>query len=287
MALETATYISDLVSTNPTASDGKNQGDDHLRLLKSTIKTTFPNVAGAVTPTHVELNYVDGVTSSIQTQLDAKLSGTVTSLTSLTAVGTLVTGTWNASVIGAAYGGTGVANNAAATLTRSGNHGLTLTTTGTTSLTLPTAGTVAVDPGDHIVRVTTGNGHGSTNTKIRRWTTTEQNTGTAITYADSSTDGGAFTIATAGIYEVYYSEDKSSGGAYFGISVNSNQLTTTIYSITAAHRKAMAWQNVAGGNLTVTRVLKLAASDVVRAHTDGTPNDTDIADSVFSIRRIG
>ncbi len=72
MALESATYISDLVSTNPTGSDGKAAGDDHIRLVKSTVKATFPNVAGAVTPTHTELNYVDGVTSAIQTQLDAK-----------------------------------------------------------------------------------------------------------------------------------------------------------------------------------------------------------------------
>ncbi len=72
MALETGTYISDLVSTNPVSGDPKSQGDDHLRLLKSTIKTTFPNVTGAVTPTHTELNYVDGVTSDLQTQLDAK-----------------------------------------------------------------------------------------------------------------------------------------------------------------------------------------------------------------------
>lgn len=42
-----------------------------------------------------------------------------------------------------ARGGTGVSNNSAATLTRSGNHALTLTTTNTTSLTLPTTGTVA------------------------------------------------------------------------------------------------------------------------------------------------
>ena len=72
MALESATYISDLVSTNPTSSDNLSQGDDHLRLLKSTIKATFPNVSGAVLPTHTELNFVDGVTSSIQTQLDAR-----------------------------------------------------------------------------------------------------------------------------------------------------------------------------------------------------------------------
>jgi hypothetical protein len=40
-------------------------------------------------------------------------------------------------------GGTGVSNNDAATLTRSGNHAVTLTTTGTTSVTLPTSGTLA------------------------------------------------------------------------------------------------------------------------------------------------
>ena len=72
MSLESATYISDLDSANPTASDPKSQGDDHIRLVKATVKTTFPNVSGAVTPTHTELNYVDGVTSPIQTQLDAK-----------------------------------------------------------------------------------------------------------------------------------------------------------------------------------------------------------------------
>lgn len=72
MALETGTYISDLVATNPTASDPKNQGDDHIRFIKSTVKATFPNVTGAVIPTHTELNYVDGVTSAIQDQLDEK-----------------------------------------------------------------------------------------------------------------------------------------------------------------------------------------------------------------------
>lgn len=72
MALETGTYISDLVITNPTSNDPKSQGDDHLRLLKAALKSTLPNVTGAITPTHTELNYVDGVTSSIQDQLDAK-----------------------------------------------------------------------------------------------------------------------------------------------------------------------------------------------------------------------
>lgn len=64
MALETGTYISDLNSSNPAAGDAVSAGDDHLRLIKSTVKATFPNVSGAVTATHTELNILDGVTSS-------------------------------------------------------------------------------------------------------------------------------------------------------------------------------------------------------------------------------
>ena len=43
----------------------------------------------------------------------------------------------------ASSGGTGVANNAASTLTISGNYATTLTVSNTTALTLPTSGTVA------------------------------------------------------------------------------------------------------------------------------------------------
>lgn len=72
MALETSTYISGLVASNPTSTDPKAQGDDHLRLIKSTILATWPNITGAVTATHTELNYVVGVTSAIQTQINTK-----------------------------------------------------------------------------------------------------------------------------------------------------------------------------------------------------------------------
>lgn len=56
MGLETATYISQLVETNPDGLDAKSQGDDHLRLIKKTIKNTFPNVTGPVTATQADLN---------------------------------------------------------------------------------------------------------------------------------------------------------------------------------------------------------------------------------------
>jgi hypothetical protein len=69
MALESATYINGLVTTNPTSTDALAQADDHLRLLKTTVKATFPNVAGAVTATHAELNMIDGATSATSTTL--------------------------------------------------------------------------------------------------------------------------------------------------------------------------------------------------------------------------
>ena len=84
MALEDLTgtkYIDDLNSANPAAGDNVSEGDDHIRGIKNVLKTTFPNIDGAINATDTELNYVDGVTSAVQTQLDAKLpkaGGTMT-----------------------------------------------------------------------------------------------------------------------------------------------------------------------------------------------------------------
>lgn len=47
MALEAATYIADLVNTNPVAGDNVSQGDDHLRLLKAVLQATFPSLSRA------------------------------------------------------------------------------------------------------------------------------------------------------------------------------------------------------------------------------------------------
>lgn len=70
------------------------------------------------------------------TSLTLPTSGTVATIADITT--TQITG-----ILAPSKGGTGVANNDAATLTRSGSHALTLTTTAPTSLTLPTTGTVA------------------------------------------------------------------------------------------------------------------------------------------------
>ena len=60
MSLENGPYINSLDPTNPPGSDPKSQGDDHLRLIKSTIKATFPNVVGPVNLTDTQLNGLSG-----------------------------------------------------------------------------------------------------------------------------------------------------------------------------------------------------------------------------------
>lgn len=56
MPLETATYINQLVASNPAETDSEGQGADHLRLIKATLQATFPNVTGPVTRTQAQLN---------------------------------------------------------------------------------------------------------------------------------------------------------------------------------------------------------------------------------------
>jgi hypothetical protein len=56
MALETAFYIADLNTANPLSTDTVSQADDHLRLIKSVLKATFPNLNAPVTATPFQLN---------------------------------------------------------------------------------------------------------------------------------------------------------------------------------------------------------------------------------------
>ena len=62
MALESGSYINSLNAANPASTDGLAQADDHLRLLKSTITGTFPNIDAPVTVTPSEMNLLSGMT---------------------------------------------------------------------------------------------------------------------------------------------------------------------------------------------------------------------------------
>lgn len=65
MALETAPFINGLVASNPPGSDRIHQGDDHIRLIKASLKNTFPNINGAMTLSEEQLNALPGYISPI------------------------------------------------------------------------------------------------------------------------------------------------------------------------------------------------------------------------------
>ena len=72
MTIETALYPTKLNATLPPQSDIVREGAGHLRLLKTVVKTTFPNLGGAWNATQTEANYIVGVTSPIQAQINSK-----------------------------------------------------------------------------------------------------------------------------------------------------------------------------------------------------------------------
>ena len=101
MALESGvTYIEDLVSTNPVgATDDVEEGDDHIRNIKTAVKGSFPNLgAAAVTKTAAEINDLATITGTetltdktlASPVIDTGISGTAIDTTTLTDSATLV-----------------------------------------------------------------------------------------------------------------------------------------------------------------------------------------------------
>lgn len=93
------------------------------------------------------------MTLTAATSVTLPTSGTlvndaVATLSSLSSIGTITTGSWNGSVVAGQYGGTGIANTGktitlGGNLVTSGANDVTFTSTGPTNLTLPTSGTLA------------------------------------------------------------------------------------------------------------------------------------------------
>ncbi len=142
---------------------------------------------------------------------------------------------------------------------------------------------VGVDAPRSEVMVHTGNGYGSTNTRIRRYTTVQTQTGTDITYADSATLGASFTINTNGLYAMSITE-YSTSSCNFGVSRNSNQLTTDLLSITASNILTTSLAPTNGtGSCAVT--VYLNAGDVIRPHMDANAVNNTVRNR-FSITKV-
>jgi hypothetical protein len=149
---------------------------------------------------------------------------------SLTSVGTLTSGTWNASVISPTFGGTGI-NNGTRTITLGGNlttagsFNTTLTVTNTTSVALPTSGTLigTNDVGTVSNTMLAGN---IPNNKLANSSIVLN--GTVINLGDTTT----ITAQVSGALTVGTGLQLDSGTTYNGsaartISINNTVVTTT------------------------------------------------------------
>ena len=224
----------------------------------------------AATTTATEIGYVNGVTSSIQTQMNLKAP-----LASPTFTGTLTTpATASRALV------TGSSSELTASATTATELGYV---NGVTSAIQTQINTKTTSFSSSQSIADTPSGHGSTNTKIRIYSN-QATTGSDITYATSAENGGSWTINTAGVYAVNVS-DTSTSAAQVGISLNSNQLTTAIASITTAH--IIAYTNVVA---TLTNacgtVVRCAANDVLRVHTSGGNDGTGAYNQVRIVRII-
>lgn len=135
------------------------------------------------------------------------------------------------------------------------------------------------------VLVNTPNGFGSTNTRIRRFTNLVISSGSAITYADSSTLGSTFTINEAGSYAINY-VDRSSATGNLGISLNSTALSTGIVLIDAEERLAISTQSASAVFHHLSFCGYFEAGDIIRAQSDTAMDFTGVQ-AHFRVTKIG
>lgn len=162
--------------------------------------------------------------------LNATTLGSGVTGSSLTSVGTLTGGTWNASVIAGQYGGTGVANigktiTLGGNLTTAGAFNTTITATNTTNVTLPTSGTL-IGSNDSGTVTNTMLAGSIANSKLSNSSITLN--GTLINLGDTATITAQVSNAlTVGTGLVLNSGTTYNGSAARTISIANTVVTTT------------------------------------------------------------
>lgn len=135
MGLESATLISQLVATNPAGGDNESQGDDHLRMIKAVLQTSFP---GTTLPFYLGAAFAT-VASAASTDIGAATSQfvSITGAVTITGLGTVGAGVWRVCKL----------------------TGAPLLTHNATSLILPGAANIQGAAGDAFFAISLGSGN--------------------------------------------------------------------------------------------------------------------------------
>lgn len=144
---------------------------------------------------------------------------------------------------------------------------------------------VPAAPAQSMIKLSSANGYGSTNTKIRRFTNVLSTQGTDITYADSATLGASFTVNVAGVYAVVYI-DQFNVDAFSGLSLNTTQPTVSIATISANELICAGYASSANAPASVTPTQYYAAGSVIRPHTQGAATGINTTNGIFTITRV-
>jgi len=218
MGLEATTYINGLIVTNPLGTDDRSQGDDHIRVLKSSLKNTFPNLTGAVTPTQTELNFIVGLTSSLQAQLASKAAIAGQVFTEDIAASNLSgTNTGDQDLSGLVH-----ANRAALDLVSGTNTG------DQTNITGNAATVSTIDVGDSL----SGNGYIKlVGGLILQWgtATASANTATAVSFPISFTNAVFIVVASRNSVIIVEGQSQAIAASNFtlsGFTINNAEQTT-------------------------------------------------------------
>lgn len=138
---------------------------------------------------------------------------------------------------------------------------------------------------DSIVRVMNGNGFGSVNTGIRRFSNLIDNLGSAITFTDSATEGSSLKINEDGLFNFSYIDFCQTSNATVLVTKNT---VGFVSDSNLLGRDNGTGANSEDGTVKITNQVPLVKGDIIRVFSN-TPTNiaTTSASSSFTISKVG